>query len=77
MLQGKDEPDLDVLTGDLQNKKFPRSRSIQVVRSVDKWSAGCSLEKSIQEAYVDAIRNAEHFIYIEVCWSQLKVFPAL
>ena len=39
--------------------------NIQFLRSVDKWSAGQEREASIQNAYLDAIRNARHFIYIE------------
>lgn len=38
-----------------------------MVRSIDKWSGGTKeTEKSIQEAYIDLIGKAEHFIYIEV-----------
>lgn len=39
--------------------------NIQFLRSVDKWSAGQEHEASIHNAYLDAIRNARHFIYIE------------
>ena len=38
---------------------------IQVVRSITGWSAGQVHEGSIHAAYVDAIQNAEHSIYIE------------
>lgn len=38
---------------------------IQVLRSVGNWSAGQPHEDSIQQAYIHAIKNAEHFIYIE------------
>lgn len=38
----------------------------QVLRSVSSWSAGIKrTEASILEAYMDAISNAEHYIYIE------------
>lgn len=38
----------------------------QVVRSVGKWSAGLDdTESSVFNAYVDMIRGARHFIYIE------------
>ncbi|XP_054000533.1 phospholipase D2 [Hylaeus anthracinus] len=41
----------------------------QVLRSVSSWSAGFldsqTLERSIQEAYIDAISKAERYIYIE------------
>ena len=39
--------------------------NIQFLRSVGKWSAGQEREASIHNAYLDAIRNAKHFIYIE------------
>lgn len=39
--------------------------TIQVLRSVDQWSAGQPHEASIHNAYLQAIENAEHFIYIE------------
>ena len=38
---------------------------IQLLRSVDNWSAGQKHEASIYNAYIDAIKNAQHFIYIE------------
>ncbi|KAF0709399.1 hypothetical protein As57867_005925, partial [Aphanomyces stellatus] len=37
----------------------------QIVRSLCQWSGGIATEKSIQEAYIDLIRTAQHFIYIE------------
>jgi phospholipase D1/2 len=38
----------------------------QVVRSLADWSGGLpEPETSIHEAYLAAIENAEHFIYIE------------
>ena len=39
--------------------------NIQFLRSVDKWSAGQEHEASIYNAYLDAIKDARHFIYIE------------
>ena len=39
--------------------------NIQVLRSVDRWSAEQPREASIYSAYLNAIKNAEHFIYIE------------
>lgn len=39
--------------------------NIQVLRSVDKWSAHQKQESSVYNAYIAAIKNAEHFIYIE------------
>lgn len=38
---------------------------IQVCRSVGDWSAGWLTECSIQNAYIQCIREANHFIYIE------------
>lgn len=37
----------------------------QVVRSSADWSSGILTDHSIQNAYADTIRKAEHFIYIE------------
>ncbi|RHY63167.1 hypothetical protein DYB38_004662, partial [Aphanomyces astaci] len=37
----------------------------QVVRSLSPWSGGVKTEKSIQQAYMDTIAAAKHFIYIE------------
>lgn len=39
--------------------------NIQVLRSVDAWSAGQPHEASIYNAYLDLIKNAKHYIYIE------------
>lgn len=40
---------------------------MQVLRSVSTWSAGIKqVEKSIHSAYEDVIKNAKHYIYIEV-----------
>lgn len=41
------------------------SCGVQVIRSVGDWSLGCPTENSIYEAYLELIRNSEHFIYIE------------
>uniref|UniRef100_A0A4W5RWX7 Phospholipase n=1 Tax=Hucho hucho TaxID=62062 RepID=A0A4W5RWX7_9TELE len=38
--------------------------SVQVLRSVDRWSAG-TCESSILNAYIHTIENSEHYIYIE------------
>jgi len=37
----------------------------QIVRSSADWSSGILTEHSIQNAYCDLIRSAEHFVYIE------------
>ncbi|KAI1793724.1 phospholipase D/nuclease [Ganoderma leucocontextum] len=38
---------------------------VQVVRSVSDWSHGVLTECSIQNAYIELIRQSQHFIYIE------------
>ncbi|KAI9691964.1 MAG: hypothetical protein M1820_009642 [Bogoriella megaspora] len=37
----------------------------QIVRSSGDWSSGILTEHSIQNAYIEIIRNAQHFVYIE------------
>ncbi|KIX00073.1 uncharacterized protein Z518_11000 [Rhinocladiella mackenziei CBS 650.93] len=37
----------------------------QILRSCTTWSNGTPLEHSIQNAYIDVIRNSLHFVYIE------------
>ncbi|KAI6717349.1 hypothetical protein JHW43_000005 [Diplocarpon mali] len=39
--------------------------SIQLLRSCAQWSNGVPKEHSIQNAYIDTIKNSQHFIYIE------------
>ncbi|KAH7330517.1 hypothetical protein BKA65DRAFT_528037 [Rhexocercosporidium sp. MPI-PUGE-AT-0058] len=39
--------------------------SIQLVRSCTEWSNGVAKEHSISNAYMDVIRNSQHFVYIE------------
>ncbi|KAF9931197.1 hypothetical protein FBU30_010640 [Linnemannia zychae] len=41
------------------------SQKVQLLRSSTLWSQGVDLERSIQDAYLSCIQNAEHFIYIE------------
>jgi len=41
------------------------SVKVQVVRSSSDWSSGILTEHSIQNAYVEVIRNAQHYVYIE------------
>jgi phospholipase D1/2 len=43
----------------------PSSCRVQVCRSVSDWSHGVLTEHSIQNAYIELIREAKHFIYIE------------
>ncbi|KAF2628526.1 phospholipase D/nuclease [Macroventuria anomochaeta] len=37
----------------------------QITRSSTKWSHNISTEHSIQNAYIETIRNSQHFVYIE------------
>lgn len=39
--------------------------SVQLCRSCAKWSHGVAIEHSIANAYIDTIRNSQHFVYIE------------
>ncbi|KND02124.1 uncharacterized protein SPPG_02618 [Spizellomyces punctatus DAOM BR117] len=41
------------------------SLQIQILRSASQWSAGTPREKSINNAYIDLIRNSKHYVYIE------------
>ncbi|KAF9328374.1 hypothetical protein BG006_008442, partial [Podila minutissima] len=41
------------------------TQKVQILRSSTQWSQGVDLERSIQDAYLASIENAEHFIYIE------------
>ncbi|KAL7938085.1 putative phospholipase D [Trichoderma chlorosporum] len=54
---------------DDERTREPRSgrgdTHIQLTRSCTKWSSGHATEHSIANAYVSAITNARHFIYIE------------
>uniref|UniRef100_A0A4W5LQI5 Phospholipase n=1 Tax=Hucho hucho TaxID=62062 RepID=A0A4W5LQI5_9TELE len=47
--------------------------SMQVLRSVDRWSAG-TCENSILNAYIHTIENSEHYIYIELISILLEYF---
>ncbi|KAG8962140.1 hypothetical protein FRC03_004555 [Tulasnella sp. 419] len=43
----------------------PGTCTVQVCRSVSDWSHGVLTERSIQNAYLQLIREANHYIYIE------------
>lgn len=45
--------------------EHPGTVHAQVVRSSSDWSSGILTETSIQNAYCEVIRNAQHFVYIE------------
>ena len=51
----------------LATKKLGRRGTVdgQIVRSSDDWSSGILTEHSIQNAYCELIRNAQHYCYIE------------
>ncbi|KAH0555736.1 hypothetical protein GP486_006318 [Trichoglossum hirsutum] len=53
--------------GPIETKKFGPQGTVnaQVVRSSCDWSSGILAEHSIQTAYCDVIRNAQHYVYIE------------
>lgn len=48
-----------------QQPTRPGSSRVQVIRSVSDWSHGVLTEHSIQDAYLQLISEAEHFIFIE------------
>jgi phospholipase D1/2 len=41
------------------------SCDVQIVRSVGPWSVGTHVEDSVHSAYLDVLRAAKHYIYIE------------
>ncbi|OBT70612.1 hypothetical protein VF21_10240, partial [Pseudogymnoascus sp. 05NY08] len=51
----------------LSTKKLGKQGTVnaQIVRSSDDWSSGILTEHSIQNAYCELIRNAEHYVYVE------------
>ncbi|KAF2154166.1 phospholipase D/nuclease [Myriangium duriaei CBS 260.36] len=52
-------------TGRPDSQNIQGSVHAQVVRSSADWSSGILTEQSIQNAYCEVIRNAQHFVYIE------------
>jgi phospholipase D1/2 len=51
----------------LENKNIENRGTVhaQLVRSSADWSSGILTEHSIQNAYCEMIRNAQHYVYIE------------
>ncbi|KAI8097311.1 uncharacterized protein BX664DRAFT_356568 [Halteromyces radiatus] len=47
------------------NNDFGGTNQVQVVRSASNWNTDVSHEKSIYQAYLDLIAEAQHYIYIE------------
>ncbi|CAI4210752.1 unnamed protein product [Parascedosporium putredinis] len=70
-MHGKFNRGLSHLTGHEDRSQRPPSRqgggatNIQLVRSATAWSSGLPTEHSIASAYIEAITNAQHFVYIE------------
>lgn len=50
---------------ELAGTRYGPGMGIQLCRSCTEWSSGHPTEHSIANAYIDAISNAEHFVYIE------------
>ncbi|KZF26507.1 phospholipase D/nuclease [Xylona heveae TC161] len=48
-----------------QNIAFSGGVPCQIVRSCSKWSGGVPTEHSVANAYIEVIKNSQHFIYIE------------
>jgi phospholipase D1/2 len=49
----------------------------QIVRSSGDWSSGILAEHSIQNAYCEIIRNAQHLVYIENQFFSKFAFPTM
>ncbi|THZ29799.1 phospholipase D/nuclease [Aureobasidium pullulans] len=56
---------MNVKTGRPDSSNVQGSVHAQIVRSSADWSSGILTEHSIQNAYCEIIRNAQHFVYIE------------
>lgn len=56
---------LSPLEGKPWAHEHPGTVHAQVVRSSADWSSGILTEHSIQNAYCEVIRNAQHYVYIE------------
>ena len=60
-----DHPETHDDDGDTISDPSSSNIDIQALRSVGNWSSKQPREDSIHQAYIHAIKNAEHFIYIE------------
>jgi phospholipase D1/2 len=59
-------PPADFLPADLEALGLNGTCQIQILRSACQWSLGTTNpECSIMNAYIDMIRNSDHFVYIE------------
>ncbi|KAI1172660.1 phospholipase D/nuclease [Nemania sp. FL0916] len=50
---------------DTKNLNHRGTISAQIVRSSADWSSGILKDHTIQNAYIEVIKNAQHFVYIE------------
>jgi phospholipase D1/2 len=57
--------DREIVSAARSSKKSGYSVTCQVIRSISQWSGSSRTENSIHAAYVNAINNAEHFVYFE------------
>lgn len=48
-----------------QHKSSQGGMVCQIVRSISKWSHGTQTESSIAQAYINVIKDSQHFVYIE------------
>ncbi|KAI6363087.1 hypothetical protein MCOR25_006031 [Pyricularia grisea] len=66
-LQGQDSPQEhhNRSAGEGRDAGNGNEAHIQLTRSATQWSSGLATEHSIANAYIDAITNAQHFVYIE------------
>ncbi|KIW09031.1 uncharacterized protein PV09_00924 [Verruconis gallopava] len=60
-------PPTDFIPADLEALELEGTCEVQILRSACSWSIGTPtrVEHSIMNAYVDMIKNSEHFVYIE------------
>eukprot|EP01122_Echinamoeba_exundans_P003172 TRINITY_DN1330_c0_g3_i1.p1 TRINITY_DN1330_c0_g3~~TRINITY_DN1330_c0_g3_i1.p1 ORF type:complete len:643 (+),score=130.22 TRINITY_DN1330_c0_g3_i1:288-2216(+) len=57
--------DRELVSAPRSTKKSGYSVTCQVIRSISQWSGSTRTENSIHAAYINAINNAEHFVYFE------------
>lgn len=58
-------PKPEFSAGEIARMGWVGSDKVQLIRSSSEWSHGTPLETSIYDAYIAAIEDSEHFIYIE------------
>ncbi|KAF4546230.1 Phospholipase d active site-containing protein [Lasiodiplodia theobromae] len=62
--QQEQQPESEIHEGS-NDRAGTGAAAIQLTRSCAEWSHGCKVEHSIQNAYIETIKNSKHFIYIE------------